>query len=228
MNSSAPLGIAGLRANDTNLGVTESETDKLVNKDAWGTFAAQLGIGYVYYFRDSQQYSDQTQWFPSIEPELNVYYLGGNSGLKGDVWRYGESQYNDLTYKASVNSVRLMFDAALTIVSHKHFSLYAKGGIGDAWNRMGYIDKDNDGLPTNQRLNLNSHARSNFAWEVGGGLNCAFNDRIGLSLEYLYADLGKAKSSAAGSYGTITEPVIIPADFRIKAQTVLLGLHVTL
>jgi hypothetical protein len=33
------LGIAGLSANDTNLGATSDETDKLVNKDAWGTLS---------------------------------------------------------------------------------------------------------------------------------------------------------------------------------------------
>lgn len=226
------IGIANLDAGDSYLGVTSSETDKLIqtNDNDWNTVSAQLGIGYVYYLRDAQRYSDQVQWFPSIEPELNVYFLSSNSGIKGEVLRFGDTTFNDLTYKMPFHSNRIMVDGALTVASLKQFSIYAIGGIGNAWNRLSYKDKDKESINgdpcPDQRLSFNTKSTSHFAWEAGGGLSFAFNDMVGLSLEYLYANLGKVKTSASGNIGALTEPLIVPAHFNLDSQSVLLGLHI--
>ena len=200
------------------------------NSNAWNTLAGQLGFGYVYYFGHAQKYSDCVQWFPSIEPELNVYYLSSNS-IKGDVWRFDNSAFNDLTFDIPLRSTRLMLDAALTVASWKQISIYAIGGIGNAWNRIGYSDKDNDnGDVTDtcpeQRLSLNNRSQSKFVWEAGAGATYAFNDRFGLSLEWLYTNLGNVRTSGSGDTATITAPVIVPAHFNLKSQTLLLGLHI--
>jgi opacity protein-like surface antigen len=221
------LGVASLDAGDGYLGVTSSETDRLVqtNRNNWDIFTAQLGIGYVYYLFGAQQYSENIQWFPWIDPEINGYYIG-RGNINGDVWRFDSPDFNEMTYKMPIDSYRLMFDTALTVVSKKQYSLYAIGGIGNAWNHASYSDADRNGIPcVNQYLNTNSTTRSNFAWEVGGGLSYAFNNRFAFSVEYLYADLGKVKTPAYGFSGTITDPVIIPADFRLTSQAVLFGLH---
>ena len=223
------LGIAKLNAGDSELGVTSSETDRLVqtSSNAWNTFAAQLGLGYVYYFGNSQQYSDQVQFLPSIEPELNLYYLGTNS-IKGDVWRFNSSAFNQLTYDVPLHSTRLMLDAALTLASWKQLSVYVIGGLGNAWNHTSYSDTENTAADGDQNVRLNSKTSTHFTWEAGAGLAYAFNDRIGLSLEYLYADLGNIKPSSSGSTGTITAPVIVAPHFKVKSQTGLLGLHIAL
>ncbi|MDR3477659.1 MAG: outer membrane beta-barrel protein [Gammaproteobacteria bacterium] len=224
------LGIAKLNAGNGELGVTSSETDKLVqtNSSSWNTFGAQLGAGYVYYMRGAQQYADHVQYFPSIEPELNLYYLSSNS-IKGNVWRFNNSNFNQLTYDIPLHSTRLMLDAALTLASYKRFSVYAIGGIGNAWNRTSYSDVDGANTPCpDQRLSLGSHNNSNFAWEAGAGLTFAFNNRINLSAEYLYTNLGRIKTSGSGNSGLITAPVISPAHFNLKTQTALLALHIAL
>jgi opacity protein-like surface antigen len=160
---------------------------------------------------------------------VNVYNLHSNSGIKGDVWRFDSADFNDLTYKSTVNSTRLMFDAALTVASWRWFSVYAIGGIGEAWNRIGYSDYDKDDLTCyDQRLDLGTNTTSNFAWETGAGVRVAFNDRVGLSLQYLYANLGSAHTSSSGTSGTITAPVIVPAQFNLWSHSGLLGLHITL
>lgn len=213
------------------LGVTSSETDRLVQSgnNNWNNLAAQLGVGYVHYFRAPQQHQGSVLWFPSIEPEVNAYYLGAST-IKGDVWRFESADFNELTYKMPIKSTRVMFDGALTIATvKKRLSLYAKGGIGNAWNRASYSDADKgDSSCALQGLHLNTATHSNFAWEAGAGLIYAFNQRVGLSLEYLYADLGTMKTSATGNTGTITTPVIVPANFDLNSQAVLLGLHIAL
>ncbi|AMQ28679.1 TPA: SPOR domain-containing protein [Legionella pneumophila] len=224
------IGVATLEAGDSYLGVTSSETDRLVqtNSNDWNTLAAQLGVGYVYYFHNYNPFSDQVQWFTAIEPQINGYYLG-QSSINGDVWRFDDPNFNDMTYTMPIESYRLMLDGALTVVSRKQYSLYVKGGIGNAWNRVGYSDADRNGIPcADQFLNLNSATHSSFAWEVGAGLFYAINNRFALSLEYLYADLGTANTSDTGFTGSITTPVLIPASFRLTSQAALLGLHVAI
>lgn len=225
------LGVAKLSANNSTLGVTSSEIDTLVqtNSGSWNTFAGQLGLGYIYYFRNARPYSDSAQWFTSVEPQVNIYHLASNS-VDGDVWRFESSDFNQMTYDIPVHSTRLMLDATLSVLTWKKLSVYAKGGIGNAWNRIGYSDTDNadDSGIVNQRLDLNNRTNTKFVWEAGAGLLYDFNKRVGLSLEYLYANLGKVKTAAAGNTGTITEPVIVPARFNLKSQAVLLGLHIAL
>jgi opacity protein-like surface antigen len=224
------IGVADLEAGDGYLGVTSSETDRLVqtNSNDWNTLAAQLGVGYVYYFQNYTPFSDTVQWFTAIEPQINGYYLG-QGDINGDVWRFSNSNFNDMTYHLSIESYRLMLDGALTVVSRRQYSLYAKGGIGEAWNRVGYSDADRNSVPcTNQFLNLNSASHSSFAWEVGAGIFYAINNRFALSLEYLYADLGTAKTADTGFTGTITTPFLTPARFGLTSQAALLGLHVAI
>ncbi|MDI1351586.1 MAG: outer membrane beta-barrel protein [bacterium] len=224
------LGVASLMAGSSYLGVTSDETDTLVqtNSNDWNTFTGQLGIGYVFYLGSAQQYSEKAQWFPMIEPEINGYYLGKGT-IKGDVWRFGNPAFNEMTYKMAVQSSRLMFDTALTVVSKKNYSLYAIGGIGNAWNRIGYRDTDNNGVPcVDQYLNLNFNTHSNFVWEAGAGLSYAVNKHVSLSLEYLYTDLGSIKVSPLGNTGTITTPLIVPGRINLNSQAALLGLHIAI
>jgi|GEM_PF-1701799 len=224
------IGVANLKGGDGYLGVTSSETDRLVqtNSNNWDTLAAQFGVGYVYYFHNYNPLSDRTQWFTAIEPQINGYYLG-QSSINGDVWRFNSPEFNDMTYKMPVESYRLMLDGALTVVAKKQYSLYVKGGIGNAWNRVGYSDADRNDIPcANQFLDLNSATHSSFAWEAGAGLAYKVNNRVSLSLEYLYADLGKTKTPDTGFTGSITTPVLVPASFRLTSQAALLGLHIAI
>ncbi len=224
------VGVASLDAEDSFLGVTSSETNRLVqtNSNNWDTLAVQLGVGYVIYSNYYEPFSDQTQWFTALEPQINGYYLG-QSSIHGDVWRFGSPAFNDMTYNMPVESYRLMLDGALTVVTRKQYSLYVKGGIGNAWNRVGYSDADRNGIPCSEQfLNLNSTTHSSFAWEVGAGLSYVINNRFALTLEYLYTDLGTVKTSDTGFTGTITAPVLMPASFSLTSQAALLGLHVAI
>jgi opacity protein-like surface antigen len=226
------LGVASLNASNSVLGITSSETDKLVqtNSNSWNAFATQVGLGYVYNFKHALQYTDKTQWFPSIEPQLNVYPLA-TQNIKGDVLRFQSSAFNQLSYVMPVTSTRLMLDVALTLVSKKKFSIYAIGGIGNAFNRVGYSDADKNAAPgdcLDQRLDLADKNSSDFAWEAGVGAKIDVNPRVAISLEYLYADLGRVSASASGATGTITAPITAPTSFNLRAQSALLGLHLSL
>lgn len=114
-----------------------------------------VSLGYVYFISHAKRYSEKVQWFPMVEPELNVYYnVYQNSG---DVYRFDSAAFNELTYNMPIHSTRLMADVALTIASWRKFSVYGIAGIGNAWNRISYrdVDNSNDTCST-QNLSLNN------------------------------------------------------------------------
>lgn len=218
-------GVAKLKAGNSSLAITSDETDTLdqTNSNSWSTLAGQLGVGYIYHFCGLQRCPNDFQWFPSIEPQLNVYQLSSDS-IEGNVLRFG--MFNQGTFDIPVRSTRLMFDVALTIAAWNQFSLYAKGGVGHAWTRLSYSDSINTNPGCHMDLNLSSYTNSNFVWETGAGVLYDFNNRFGVSLEYLYANLGRVKTSTQGSVSTFTIPTISAASFNLKSQTALLGLHI--
>jgi opacity protein-like surface antigen len=222
------IGIANIRAKDSLLGVTRSEIDKLVqtNDGHWGT-GLQLGLGYVFYRPNALLFPDHIQWLTAIEPQLNLNFIALSSGIRGDVWRFRDPNFKDLSYTMPFSSLRLMADGALTLASLKGFSVYAKGGIGPSWNTIRYQDSENFfTLNPEQFLILDENHRYQFAWEAGGGLTYAFNKKVALSLEYLYANLGRMRVSSTGDTGNITEPLIVPGLFRVNTQSLLLSLRI--
>jgi len=219
--------VSAVIAGNGLLGVTGNEVDTLIqtNRNDWNSWGGQLGAGYVYFISNAQKYSDKVQWFPRIEPELNVYYTSYKNS--GDVFRFGSSAFNSLTYTIPVDSTRLMVDGALTVASWRQISTYIIGGIGNAWNRIGYRDEVAVSTPCNiANLKLNNNNSSNFVWEAGAGLTYDINKNIALSFEYLYTDFGTLKTSGNGTAYGITTPLISPASFNFAAQGLLLGLHI--
>ncbi|MBA2709593.1 MAG: porin family protein [Tatlockia sp.] len=222
------IGIVNLKAEDSFLRVTASEVDKLVqtNDGHWGT-GAQLGFGYIYFLRDTYPFPGRLEWFPAIEPQVNVNFTTISSGIRGDVLRFADSNFRDLSYKMPFSSARVMADAALTVASLNRFSVYAKGGIGTAWNTIRYEDSENFFGPTPlENLILDENSRTQFAWEAGGGLTYNFTDRVALSLEYLFANIGKIRLAATGDTGNIAVPVIVPTHFNLDTQSLLLTLRI--
>ena len=214
------LGVATIGNDDSTLRLSALEKDRVVQTNSGlNKFTAQLGVGYVHYFSDTWQ-SANVKWFPSIEPELNVYYLGGSS-INGDVLQFENPQLNNLTYSMPFNSTRLMADAALTIATLNKFSIYGKGGLGNAWSRIGYSDTFND---AGSRLDLNAIHDSSFVWEAGAGMQYAVNHRMGIGVEYLYTALGRQKVSSHAN-GT-SASVVVPGSFHMNTQAALFSLHV--
>ena len=221
----ADASVSKVNVDKVKLGVTSSETDTLVpnNTENWDSWGGRLGMGYNHPFQRSQ--SGAVQWFPSIEPEINVYHSTYKN--KGDVYRFNDAAFNDLTYDMPIHSTRLMFDVALTVAVWKRLAFFALAGVGNAWNTVSYSDKtkDNDPCPE-QRVSLSSHDNSNLAWEGGVGMKFAVNHRVNLSFEYLYADLGTVKTATSGNTGSITTPILTAANFHLHTQALLFGVTV--
>lgn len=220
-------GISAVDVEDFTVQITEQETDKFVPKEEadWDSWTGQVGVGYVYLLSD-EFYTDEIEWFPFINPQINLYYLQADD-LSGDIHQHEMAEFDNLDYDMNFHSTRLMFDLGLTIVSLEHFSIYALGGLGVAWN-----DVDLDAIPNEQGeqcgingFDLDSETSTSFAYEWGAGMTYAASDRVAISLEYLYAGITDV---AIGESDEDDEFEIESSDIQVNTQSVLLGLRFAL
>jgi len=218
--------LSGAIAGNSLLGVTSNEVDTLVqtNQNNWNLWGGKLGLSYVYFISSASKYSEILQWFPKIAPGLNVYYSHYNN--EGTIYRFNDPVFDALVYSIPINSTRLMFDGSLTVASWRQISTYITGGIGNAWNRIGYTDNASSSFCNIETIHLNNNFSSNFVWETGAGLTYDLGQHLAISFEYLYTDFGRLSTSGIGNTPGISTPLISPASFQFSAQGLLLGLRI--
>ena len=212
-------GWVNARISDASIRVTSDEIDTLArNRGKWDSGIGQLGIGYV------GPLVQGSGFFNTLRVQLNSYFT--SDSLSGPVYRFGDPAFNDYNYELSVKSTRLMLDGLVDLFSANSFSLYAKGGIGPSWNRANYseVDLNGGGCASNPiYLNRDSHAK--FAAEAGAGVRFDISQNMGISLEYLYAHLGKAQTGSGSAASCVSS--VTPVNFDLKAQSVIIALHYT-
>ena len=144
--------------------------------------------------------SDELRWFPTIEPMLNLYYSSFN--INGDVYLFNNVFLNTPRYTTTIKNTRLLLDVALSIFSKRGFSVYGLLGIGEGWSRLNYQDK----IGSDVRVKLITEHETNVVWEFGAGLAYAFDRKFGVSLEYVWTDLGRMHTANSGSTNNIAFP----------------------
>ncbi len=217
-------GIANLDTQGTNLQMTPVQTDAIEpgTADFGDAWTVQLGLGYSIPLFDAEEDSDEVQWFPAIEPQVNVYYLEGD--VDGNVDRYADfsGNFDDTNYTMDIKSTRVMFDLALTIASYEEFSLYAIGGIGPSWNSFDLTEHGNDCV---EEVGFDNND-GNLAYEFGGGVTYAASEEFGISLQYLYTnflDLELEQNADLGDGSTLSD--IDSDNFDFSSQALVLGLR---
>ncbi len=220
-------GIASLDAGDSTIRITSQETDQLVqtNENDWKAWTGQVGLGYVAQFAEELS-SGEVDWFPIINPQINVYYLGGED-IEGDVWRFQDPNFNQADYSMKFHSTRLMFDLALTIAQIERLSIYAIGGLGIAWNEIDFNARSTEVCPI-EDVSLNSNNDNSFAYEFGGGLTYAAFDSMAISLEYLYTGFNNIGLGDHNDDVNDQGLDVKASDIDIHSQAVLLGLRFAL
>ena len=190
----------------------------------YGHLMGHVGLGYHYYLGPSDRYSDQTAWFPSIEPILNLYWYD----IKAVGTRYllSNPDYGYVSFEMPIHTTNLMIDVLLNIFTYKHFNWFILGGVGEAWTRLSYNDHPNSGFYVNP-VKLNERSQSNNAYEWATGISYTFNPRLRLSFEYLYTHIGNIRTSGNGTLAGVPWPFFDPPGFSLRTQSLLLDVYVS-
>ncbi len=221
-------GIANLDADDASIDVTRSETDRLVqtDDDDWENWTGRLGIGYNYPLTDEFNH-EELVWFPIITPQLNFYYLNGDT--EGEIQRFEDPSNTPENFDMEFISKRVMFDLSLTLATYEHVSVYVLGGAGVSWNDVDFSSHLNGSFDCGCELtplSLEAEDSSSFAYEFGAGINYAVFDHLTLSVEYLFT--GITDVQLGDSDTEETDLVFGGTDMDINTQAVLAGIRVAL
>lgn len=222
---SLSAGIANASQHDSELVVTQSETDilKQTNDNNWSGWTVQFGLGYVvplyWEWNDEDESETQIQWLNAITPQLNLYILNGTD-LTGEVKRFNDSDDVDATYNMQFDSTRLMFDTAINILSVRDFSFFAMAGLGIAWTSTDFVMLHDSHVRIDD-LDLGASNDSDFAYEFGGGINYYIDEDFDISLQYLYTRFSNVNVS-----GQDENFKVYSSDLDIKTQSLLLGARI--
>lgn len=216
-------GTAALDADDILIQASNIESDKAIqnNEDDWKSWSVQLGLGYIIPLDDDEHSSETLQWFPSIEPQFNVYFLKGNVNGNTDRFFQYPGNFSDNDFTTDLESTRFMFDVALTFASYSDFSFFGIAGIGPAINRVGYNTNEVNGA----ELHLDKKTQTNLAYEFGAGISYALSEHLSVTGEYLFTGFHNVELSENGTEGANREIHVQSDAFNINAQTVFLGLR---
>lgn len=145
-----------------------------------------LGIGYILPQSGQQSLEFGIAWYGDAEHEY-----------KGYIDQYGKTDLRDFEYAYKVQTHRFVLEGSYRMPFYDQLEGFVTGGIGIGMNKLSKfkttkLDPNEDSTKPDFKDNTNN----SFAWQLGTGISWEFTSDWKATLFYLYADSGKAESSA--------------------------------
>lgn len=172
---------------------TAFRTDTVYIDNQRANFSPAVGL--LYRLNADSLHAPLGQYLSDLSLGLNWYYT--NSTRTGSVYEYSLPNFNNATYDMPIKTSRLMLDMEWGF-HPVAFNLmpFVEAGLGGARNTMGFTNIPRSGIGADGgTYQLPPNANTAFAYELGLGLKYACNDKMLVSLRYLYSDLSHIKSS---------------------------------
>ena len=152
---------------------------------------------------------------------VGIYQIT-NFSQTGNVLQWNIPQFENYAYQLKLKNIRGMGELNYDFHAIKNsFTPFITGGVGVARTQVFYTS--NPITPINgPGFALERKTNWSFAYQAGTGIKYLLNNNLTLSLQYLYANMGKVHSSTQGSSTTLASPLDV--DFR--AHTLLFGLEI--
>ena len=137
--------------------------------------------------------------------------------LEGALRGNSEKEWNghNGSAKETFNATTLFGNVYYDFHNESAFTPYVGAGLGFAFNYFGIDTHDDLG----RNRGSQDERRTNFAWNVGGGVAFAVNDQVSIDAQYRYVDLGYTEVSS--NYGGESQSVGI----RPYNHEIMLGLR---
>src|SRR3990167_4430153 len=166
MELSIGVGPAWMHTDNTRSVISSYETDSVLVSHVTKSALWKVGLGYHFF----ENKLAQRRFFNDLLLQLNLYR--SEQTIRGNVWQYQYSQFNNYRFGVPLNSVRLMLDVKPSLLTYYHVSLYPIVGLGVAWNKLSYREniQSGSGVTADSRLFLGVNNDSQFAYDFGAGL----------------------------------------------------------
>lgn len=158
-----------------------------------------------------------SKFLHDISVGLDMFYLPDSQD--GDVLSYG--MFDNSTYQLKFRSIRLMADSDWTFRPiYSRFYPFISVGIGFTANTMSFNSSPEPDATWEVGQSMSNNQIFQFAYNVGGGIKVPLTNKVALSLRYLYAGLGSARTDAS----TASLPTTAGINTPVASQNVLVGL----
>ena len=150
----------------------------------------QYGLGTGFNFDMVQQGSMGIGigWYGDVEREY-----------KGFIEQYGKSSLRDYSYSYKLQSQRVMLEGSWGFPFYQQLEGFVTGGLGMSWNKFNSYKFSALGAELSPKSQFQENTNSAFAWQLGAGVSWAFMPQLKASVFYLYANSGKAESTASNA-----------------------------
>lgn len=216
-------GVASIQHPKNHLDYSTDETDALKGGKRKNHGEGGAGIAYNFLFAPEDP---NTQYIiHSLSLGIDAFYWQGNRD--GIVFVAEDPSFPDYFYHIDLKSMSYLLNAEVNFHSFWGIMPFIEAGAGLAHNKARYHD-----LPrpptTFFQLSLNNSEKNNFAYDVGAGLKIDIIKNLEISLRYLYANLGHAKTSKQGTSFDppgVVDPITIaePVSVRLWTQSLWFG-----
>jgi opacity protein-like surface antigen len=141
------------------------------------------------------------KWIPAYSFGL-AYQRLFPTNVGGTVMQYSSPDFVNYTYQSSVSSDLFEAFTKLNLFNYRFLSPFITAGAGCALNRSsGYSETALANVTARQNPNFASKTTSNFAYTLGAGIDFNVSNRLAISVDYKYLNLGKVTSgSGAGTW----------------------------
>ncbi len=213
---SISVGPSWTHSDNTRSVISTYETDSILVSHVTKSALWRAGVGYHFFASKLER----RRFLNDLFVQLNLYH--SEQTIRGNIWQYQYSQFNNYRFAVPLDSLRLMLDVKPSLFTYYHLSLYPIAGLGVAWNKLSYREnvQSGSGVTSDSRLFLGVNTDSQFAYDFGAGLRADLTDHLSASLEYLYTNLGDATPSMPAKNGVLLSS---PPTFNLSTQAVLFG-----
>ena len=192
-------GGAGWNSEGNNRTIDYGEDDfDVFSNDSGREVAFQYGVGAGFNFHTAQQGSMGVGigWYGDVEHEY-----------KGFIDQYGRNSLRDYSYSYKVQTQRVILEGSWDFPFYQQLEGFVTAGLGMSWNKFSSYKYTPLGSDSSPKPQLQDNTKTGFAWQLGAGVSWAFMPQWRASVFYLYANNGKAESTAnntpvAGKYET--------------------------
>lgn len=142
-----------------------------------------------------KRWQNRELWISSYSLGISWQYVFNNK-INGQISQYSLPDMTNYNYSFNVNPNILLASGKINLLQYQRFSPYIQGGIGVAFiNISNYKEKEFPGIIPRMSPDFGNTSLSNFAFNIGAGIDLPLNSQWIFSAGYLYQDIGSIHSN---------------------------------
>ncbi|QMT60009.1 outer membrane protein [Legionella sp. PC997] len=141
-----------------------------------------------------RRWQNESIWFPSYSLSIFWQYFF-TTHISGEITQYSLPQFTNYKYNLDFTSNLLLASGKINVMRYGIFSPFINGGIGSSFNNASnYNESAFAGVTPRVSPEFRNSNTSEFAYNIGAGVDVQLLPQLFLSVGYIFQDLGPLAS----------------------------------